>query len=80
MVHLKTWTRFFETFPVGPNRDPLSFGPKFPEILVEWIAPQLWRGVVMRIMRKLDKFQSLTKSTETLETFVRAVLGSNFVF
>ena len=20
--------------------DPLSFGPKFPEILVEWIAPQ----------------------------------------
>ena len=30
-------------------------------------------------MRKLDKFQSRTKSTETLETFVRAVLGSNFV-
>ena len=21
--------------------DPLSFGPKFPEILVEWIAPQV---------------------------------------
>ena len=29
-------------------------------------------------MRKLDK--SRKKSTETLETFVRAVLGSNFVF
>ena len=23
--------------------DPLSFGPKFPEILVEWIAPQIVR-------------------------------------
>ena len=21
--------------------DPLSFGPKFPEILVEWIAPKI---------------------------------------
>ena len=31
VVHLKRWTRFFETFPVGP---------KFPEILVEWIAPR----------------------------------------
>ena len=32
MVHLKRWTSF---------SDPLSFGPKFPEILVEWIAPIL---------------------------------------
>ena len=25
--------------------DPLSFGPKFPEILVEWIAPPVnFRG------------------------------------
>ena len=40
LVHLKRSTRFFETFPVGRERtDPLSFGPKFPEILVEWIAP-----------------------------------------
>ena len=23
--------------------DPLSFGPKFPEILVEWIAPKMIR-------------------------------------
>ena len=23
--------------------DPLSFGPKFPEILVEWIAPKMTR-------------------------------------
>ena len=38
VVHLKRWTRFFETFPVGPNRS-IEFGPKFPEILVEWIAP-----------------------------------------
>ena len=39
VVHLKRSTSFIETFPVGPNSDPLSFGPKFPEILVEWIAP-----------------------------------------
>ena len=31
-------TGFFETFPVG-RTDPLRFGPKFLEILVEWIAP-----------------------------------------
>ena len=36
--HLKRWTRFSETFPVD-RTDPLSFGPKFPESLVEWIAP-----------------------------------------
>ena len=82
VVHLKRWTSFFETFPVGPNRsiaceqvllfgrvkrvlreraseprsrvlarlaslaqvgelacrltDPLSYGPKCPDILVEW--------------------------------------------
>ena len=24
--------------------DPLSFGPKFPEILVEWIAPKDFSG------------------------------------
>ena len=29
---------FFKTFPVD-RTNPLSFGPKFPEILVEWIAP-----------------------------------------
>ena len=36
VAHLKRWTSFFETFPVGPNRYPLSFGwmdcaLKFPE-------------------------------------------------
>ena len=38
MVHLKRWTHFFETFWLDQT-DPLSFGPKFLEILVEWIAP-----------------------------------------
>ena len=42
MVHLKRSTSFIETFPVGPSFDPLSFAPKFPEILVEWIAPIVW--------------------------------------
>ena len=36
VAHLKRWTSFFETFPVGPNQYPLSFGwmdcaLKFPE-------------------------------------------------
>ena len=39
MVHLKRSTSFIETFPVGPNFDPLSFAPKFPEILFECFAP-----------------------------------------
>jgi len=30
---------FSKLFWLGQT-DPLSFGPKFPEILVEWIAPQ----------------------------------------
>ena len=38
MVHLKRWTRFSKLFRLD-RTDPLSFGPKFPEILVEWIAP-----------------------------------------
>ena len=40
MVHLKRWTRFFETFPVAP---------KFPEILVEWIAP--WSRLIFNFPR-----------------------------
>ena len=35
--------------------DPLSFGPKFPEILVEWIAPLGFRiTVVMRVPDSLS--------------------------
>ena len=28
--------------------DPLSFGPKFPESLVEWIAPQGYRSGIRK--------------------------------
>ena len=38
VVHLKRWTRFLETFPVGPNRS-IEF---WTEILVEWIAPYVY--------------------------------------
>ena len=35
-----TGKSFFRNFSGRLDRtDPLSFGPKFPEILVEWIAP-----------------------------------------
>ena len=41
--HLKRWTSFSKLFRLD-RTDPLSFGPKFPEILVEWIAPIVPRG------------------------------------
>ena len=37
--HLKRWTRFSKLFL--DRTDPLSFGPKFPECLVEWNAPNV---------------------------------------
>ena len=39
VVHLKRWTPFFSKLFRLDRTDPLSFGPKFLEILVEWIAP-----------------------------------------
>ena len=33
--------------------DPLSFGPKFPEILVEWIAPKVFLACTLK---KLAEF------------------------
>ena len=38
--------------------DPLSFGPKFPEILVEWIAPQESIAVVNRLLKRFYSFHS----------------------
>ena len=38
--HLKRWPVFSKLFRLD-RTDPLSFGPKFPEILVEWIAPRI---------------------------------------
>ena len=35
--HLKRWTRFLKLFRLD-RTDPLTFGPKFPKSLVEWIA------------------------------------------
>ena len=62
VVHLKRWTRCFETFPVGPNvTDPLSFGPKFPEILVEWIAPQI---LVVARCKYYEKVRQVSVSYE----------------
>ena len=39
VVYFKRWTSFFSKLFRLDRTDPLSFGPKFPEILVEWIAP-----------------------------------------
>ena len=40
---LKGGPVFFKLFRLDPT-DPLSFGPKFRDILVEWIAPMVLRG------------------------------------
>ena len=39
-VHLEMWTAFSKLFRLDLT-DPFSFRPKFPEILVEWIAPKI---------------------------------------
>ena len=33
--------------------DPLNFGPKFPEILVEWIAPSVFKSVTFFVCGKI---------------------------
>ena len=38
VVHLKGWTSFFETFPVGPNGS-IELWTEISGNLVEWIAP-----------------------------------------
>ena len=38
--------------------DPLSFGPKFPEILVEWIAPPVYRFKVSVMMYVVCDFSA----------------------
>ena len=35
--------------------DPLSFGPKFPEILVEWIAPMVSVSVRYLFYQPMDE-------------------------
>ena len=62
--HLKRWTSFFETFPVGPYRS-MSFGHKFPEILVEWIVPIVKTDLRSQIFLLADEkaIQSLSNIT-----------------
>ena len=51
--------------------DPLSFGPKFPEILVEWITPIVteYSGVYSRILLFLGvafKWQGILQLSQNL--------------
>ena len=51
VVHVKRWKT---SKPFRLDRtDPLSFGPKFPEILVEWIAPSVFRSVASFVCGKM---------------------------
>ena len=46
VVDRKRWTSSSQLFQLD-RMDPLSFGPKFPEILVEWIVPyNLGNGLI----------------------------------
>ena len=53
--------------------DPLSFGPKFPEILVEWIAPMYPRAVA-----KMSSCQVHAISRRGMDHFryIKFILGS----
>ena len=60
--HLKMWTRFSKLFRLD-RTDPLRFGPKFPESLVEWIAP-IYLAVCAYQCCSLDnKQQTIQKNT-----------------
>ena len=43
VVHLLRWTGFFVKLFRLDRTDPLTFGPKFREILVEWTAPTAYQ-------------------------------------
>ena len=45
--------QFFRNFSAWTEPDPLSFGPKFPEILVEWIAPIIYTTVIRKKVKEL---------------------------
>ena len=52
--------------------DPLSFGPKFPEILVEWIAPDvLW--LVMALPWESNSEEILSKNKSVYENAVTGI-------
>ena len=51
--------------------DPLSFGPKFPEILVEWIAPIVHgfyeqHMINMQIFKELNEKYSICRITQSI--------------
>ena len=43
--------QFFRNFSGRNRTDPLSFGPKFPVILVEWIAPLKTKRAIQVVPR-----------------------------
>ena len=62
VVHLKRWTRFFETFPVGPNR---SF-----EFWTEISGNFGWMDRALRYTRKFPKSLSTLKQENLLVDLV----------
>ena len=66
-------------FPLD-RTDPLSFGPKFPEILVEWIAPNvslssLLFQLLFPFFRYLYLYFWFYLKIEVVTGFLLAVLG-----
>ena len=52
VVHVKNGPVFSKLFRLD-RTDPLNFGPKFPEILVEWIAPSVFKSVTFFVCGKI---------------------------
>ena len=69
--------------------DPLSFGPKFPEILVEWIAPKVTFGfslvsvnvirpIVVRNIKRVFSFVAAEAFRSRGDGNTRYISGSKF--
>ena len=75
--HLKRWTCFSKLFRLD-RTDPLSFGPKFPEILVEWIAPFVfWKNkTVMAFWMLCHVWACFAVILESIAHFIIIILKS----
>ena len=58
--------------------DPLNFGPKFPEILVEWIAPSVFKSVTFFVCSKIGENTTFTLKKKNLTWDTKAIFHHLF--
>ena len=65
--------------PIRLDRtDPLSFGPKFLEILVEWIAPSVFRSVTSFVCGKIGGYTTFYFEKEEVNLDTQAIFHHFF--